>query len=143
MTNSYGYDDIGQLVSAQAYETNGALRLNENLSYGYDASGNLASRINNTLAQTFNTDPLNQLVNVTRSGTLTVAGSVSGAVATLGVNGKAAQIYSDNTFATSEGLMLRDGNNLFVTAGSNASGRWCFRRLPPTGCRSPSASAMT
>ena len=137
VTNSYGYDDIGQLVSAQAYETNGALRLNENLSYGYDASGNLASRINNTLAQTFNTDPLNQLVNVTRSGTLTAAGSVAGAVAALGVNGQSAALYSDGTFATTAGLTLRDGNNLFVTAGSNAVGTLVLstissNRLPVT-----------
>ena len=57
-----------------------------------------------------------------RSGTLTVSGSVTGAVASLGVNGQVAQIYSDSTFATMAGLALRDGNNLFVTAGSNAAG---------------------
>ncbi len=51
-----------------------------------------------------------------------MAGSVTGAVATLGVNGHWADIYSDQTFATTNGLTLNDGNNLFVTAGSNSSG---------------------
>ena len=80
------------------------MRLNENLSYTYDASGNLASRLNNTLAQAFTCDALNQLASITRSGTLTVSGSVTGAVATLGVNGRVAQIYSDSTFATTARL---------------------------------------
>ena len=70
----------------------------------------------------FTSDALNQLASITRSGTLTVSGSVTGAVATLGVNGQRAQIFSDGTFATTAGLALRDGNNLFVTAGSNAAG---------------------
>ena len=60
--------------------------------------------------------------NFPRSGTLTVSGSLTGAVTTLGVNGKTAAIYSDATFATTNGVPLRDGNNLFVTAGSNAVG---------------------
>ena len=122
VTASYTYDNMGQLLSAQAYEPNSTLRLNENLSYTYDASHNLASRTANDLVQTFNSDTLNQLASITRSGTLTVSGSLTGAVTALGVNGKGAVIYSDNTFATTNGLTLRDGNNLFVTAGSNAVG---------------------
>ena len=39
----YGYDYIGQLTSVQALEPDSTVRLNENLSYTYDASGNLAS----------------------------------------------------------------------------------------------------
>ena len=96
--------------------------MNEQLGYGYDASHNLAARTNHTLLQTFTSDSRNQLSTIIRSGTLTVAGSVTGAVATLGVNGTWAEIYSDQTFATTNGLTLQDGNNLFVTAGSNASG---------------------
>ena len=41
---SYGYDSIGQLTSVQALDPDSTVRLNENLSYTYDASGNLASR---------------------------------------------------------------------------------------------------
>ncbi len=38
------------------------------------------------------------------------------------MNGTRAEIYSDQTFATTNGLTLNDGNNLFVTAGSNGAG---------------------
>jgi len=134
---NYTYDNIGQLLSADAYEPNSTLRLNENLDYSYDASHNLATRTANMLVQAFTSDALNQLSSIVRSGTLTVSGSITGAVATLGVNGKPAQIYSDGTFATTEGLTLRDGNNMFVTTGSNASGALVLstissNRLPVT-----------
>ena len=123
ITVNYGHDDIGQLTSAQAFEPNGStLRRNEDLSYTYDASHNVATRTAHTLTQTFTSDALNQLSTITRSGTLTVSGSITGAVATLGVNGQSAAIYSDGTFATTSGLTLRDGNNMFVTTGSNSSG---------------------
>ena len=133
---SYGYDNIGQLTSVQALEPdNSTVRLNENLAYTYDASDNLASRNNNTLAQAFTSDALDQLSSITRNGTLTVSGSLTGAVASLGVNGQVAQIYSDSTFATTAGLALRDGNNLFVTAGSNAAGALVVSTITLTGCR--------
>ena len=45
-----------------------------------------------------------------------------GAVATLGVNGKQAAIYGDKTFATTEGITLANGTNVFVTTGSNSAG---------------------
>jgi hypothetical protein len=97
---SYGCDNIGQLTSAQVSDPGNTPRLNENLTYGYDASGNLAFRTNNTLVQSFTSDPANRLVSVTRSGTLTAAGSLAGAATALGVNAKPAAIYSDATFAT-------------------------------------------
>ena len=119
----YGYDNIGQLTSAKGKEADGTTpRLNEQLGYGYDASHNLAVRTNATLIQTFTSDSRNQLASVVRNGTLTSAGSVVGAVATLGVNGKQAAIYGDKTFATTEGITLANGTNVFVTTGSNAAG---------------------
>ena len=138
VTANYTYDNIGQLLSANAYEPdNTTLRLNENLDYTYDASHNLATRTANTLTQAFTSDAANQLASITRSGTLTVSGSITGAVATLGVNGQPAAIYSDGTFATTSGLTLRDGNNMFVTTGSNSSGALMLstissNRLPVT-----------
>ena len=137
VTVNYGQDNIGQLTSAQAFEPNSTLRLNENLSYTYDASHNLATRTANTLTQTFTSDAANQLASIVRSGTLTVSGSITGAVQTLGVNGQPAAIYSDGTFATTSGLTLRDGNNMFVTTGSNSSGALVLsnitsNRLPVT-----------
>ena len=118
----YGYEDLGQLTSAQAFEPGGGLRLNENLGYAYDAAGNLAWRTNNDFLQSFTCDAADELVNITRSGALTAAGSVTGAVTQLGINGTPTQIYSDGTFATTNGLTLRDGINLFVSAGTNAAG---------------------
>ena len=119
----YGYDNIGQLTSAKGKDADGTtLRLNEQLGYGYDASHNLAVRTNATLIQTFTSDSRNQLASVVRNGTLTSAGSVVGAVATLGVNGKQAAIYGDKTFATTEGITLANGTNVFVTTGSNSAG---------------------
>ena len=79
-------------------------------------------RTNATLIQTFTSDSRNQLASVVRNGTLTSAGSVVGAVATLGVNGKQAAIYGDKTFATTEGITLANGTNVFVTTGSNSAG---------------------
>jgi RHS repeat-associated protein len=141
VTVDYGYDNIGQLASAQGHEADSTLRLNENLGYTYDASGNLATRIQNTLQQSFTSDPADQLTSVTRSGTLTVEGSFSGAVATLGVNGQPAALYSDGTFATTAGLSLHDGNNLFVTAGSNAAGALVLSTVSPT--RLPVSTTFT
>src|SRR5437879_2072308 len=51
------------------------------------------------------------------SGTLTVSGSTTSDIVHLSVNSTNARIYSDATFATTSGMALHDGNNLFVTAG--------------------------
>jgi hypothetical protein len=96
--------------------------LNEQFGYGYDASHNLAFRTNNTLLQAFTSNAKDELASIVREGTLTVSGSVTGAVTSLGVNGTNAVLYSDATFATTSGMTLNDGNNLFVTAGSNSGG---------------------
>jgi hypothetical protein len=55
---------------ARAYRSDGngnepgnppTIRLNEKLGYGYDAAGNLSTRTNNALAQSFAPNDLNQL----------------------------------------------------------------------------------
>ena len=71
-----GYDNIGQITSWSAREgLSGPLRLNEQYNYVYDKAGNLWLRTNGGLAQTFNCDALNQLTNVSRTGSLTVSGA--------------------------------------------------------------------
>jgi hypothetical protein len=83
-------------------------RLNEQLGYGYDTSHNLAWRTNNTLLQGFTSNSRNELANAMRAGTLTVSGSVTGAVATLGVNGKRhAEHHVHNEVISVVGLVLR------------------------------------
>ncbi|MDB6065219.1 MAG: repeat protein, partial [Pedosphaera sp.] len=116
-----GYDNIGQLTSWSATETNGTLRLNEQLGYGYDKADNLNLRTNNALVQTFNVDTVNQLTTVTRAGTFTFSGATPAPASSLTVNGAAAQSYGDFTFAK-DSLTLANGNNTFSVAAQNAYG---------------------
>ena len=102
-------------------ETNGTSRLNEQLTYGYDAAGNLENRTNNVLAQTFNVDALNQLTTVTRTGTLTVSGVTPAPATNVTVNGGEAQTYGDFTFAKS-GFTLANGSNSFTNVAQNMYG---------------------
>ena len=73
---NYTYDNMGELISARGKESGGTTnRLQEQLSYAYDAAGNLNSRTNNALIQNFGLNNLNELTTATRGGTLTVAGT--------------------------------------------------------------------
>jgi RHS repeat-associated protein len=118
----YGYDGLGQLVSAMGKEAGGSSRLLEKFGYVYDPAGNLATRTNNALLQTFNVKNLNELTTVTRSGTLTVAGTTASAATSVTVNGNAATVYGDSTFAK-DGLSLTDGTNTFTAVGQDSLGR--------------------
>lgn len=118
----YTYDEIGQLKTASGNESGGTSRLNEQFGYGYDAAWNLNLRTNKALVQAFGSDSRNQLTNVTRSGTLTVAGNTSGAATNVTVNGSTANRYADNTFALGE-FSLTDGNNTFTAVAQDSSGR--------------------
>jgi len=96
-------------------------RGNENFGYGYDPAGNLLLRTNNTLIQTFNTDNANELVNITRNNNLlTVAGSMTSSNA-FTVNGQAASIYHDLTFAVTNGVSLADGLNVLTAVAVSNS----------------------
>ncbi len=66
--------------------------------------------------------PRDGLLTATRSGSLTVAGSFGGQLSSLYANTNRAELYSDATFATAQGLSLANGYNQFVTAGTNAAG---------------------
>ena len=96
----YTYDPIGQLTSDLASEiASGAPRLNEQLSYAYDAAGNLQARTNNALVQSFAVNALNELTNAANGGRLTVAGVTSPQAASVTVNTTNAILYADGTFA--------------------------------------------
>jgi RHS repeat-associated protein len=88
----------------------------------YDAAHNLHLRTNGGLIQTFTVDTANQLTSVTRTGTLTVAGNTLSNATSVTVNGQAAQAYADNTFASSSGFTLNNGQNTFTTIAQNAGG---------------------
>jgi RHS repeat-associated protein len=123
-TNSvaYTYDPLGQLTSAIGREAGGSLRLNEQLGYGYDPAGNLTRRTNNALVQAFTANQLNQLTNITHSGTLTVAGNTTSRATNVTVNALPATMYGDTAFAL-PGLPLVDGTTNFTAIGRDASGR--------------------
>jgi hypothetical protein len=73
--------------------------LHEQFDYVYDSAGNLNYRTNKALVQTFAVNKLNQLTNVSRSGTLTVAGTTTGPATNVTVNSSNAIRYADHTFA--------------------------------------------
>jgi RHS repeat-associated protein len=118
----YTYDHIGQLKTANGYEPDDSPRLHEQLGYAYDAAGNLTHRTNNALVQTFGVNSLNQLTAVTRSGTLTVSGTTSGAATNVTVNNLTATLYSDNTFAK-DALPLVNGTTNFTASARDGYGR--------------------
>ncbi|HTV41864.1 MAG TPA: RHS repeat-associated core domain-containing protein [Candidatus Sulfotelmatobacter sp.] len=118
---SVGFDNIGQLTSWTAQETNGVARLNEQLGFGFDAAHNLHTRTSGNLTQTFNADAENELTSVTRSGTLTVSGATPAPATNILVNGQAAQTYGDFTFARTN-ISLISGNNTFTNVAQNVYG---------------------
>src|SRR5579885_3112884 len=99
-------------------------RLQEQFGYAYDKAWNLQFRTNNAMMETFGVNSLNELTNFSRSGTLTVAGTAtepSGnaprnaypGVTNVTVNGQAAVVYGDGSFAAA-GLTPADGWNSYT-----------------------------
>jgi RHS repeat-associated protein len=120
---NYSYYNNGALKTAVGKESGGTSRLNEQLTYAYDAAGNLNHRINNALLQTFNVNNLNELTTVTRLGTLTVAGTTSGTATNVTVNSNTnTALYSDKTFALA-GFTLTNGNNAYTAIARDNLGR--------------------
>ncbi len=121
-TNSVaiGYDGIDEVTSWSGKESSGTLRHNEQLAYAYDAAGNLHTRTNDALIQTFNVDALNQLSNVTRTGPLTVTGATP-VPASVTVNGAPAQTNGDFTFARTN-YTLANGTNSLTNIAQNIYG---------------------
>jgi RHS repeat-associated protein len=109
----YAYDNIGELTTANGFELSGASRLQEQLGYAYDAAGNLNLRTNNALVQNFNVNRLNELTNIIRSGTFTVAGTTSSGATNVTVNTSNAVLYADHTFASTN-FTLVNGTNTFT-----------------------------
>jgi RHS repeat-associated protein len=116
-----GFDNIGQLTSWNATETNGTLRQNEQLGFAFDAADNLHSRNNGALAQVFGTDAANELTNVTSTGTFTMSGATPAPMTNVTVNGSVAQTYGDFTFAKTN-LTLTSGTNAFTIIVQNNYG---------------------
>ena len=115
------YDGIGQLISWSGREATGTLRQNEQLGYAFDAAGNLIYRTNGAMVQTFTVNSLNEISNVTRTGTFTVTGATPAPATNVTVNGVAAQTNGDFTFARTN-IALANGNNTFTIIAHNTLG---------------------
>jgi RHS repeat-associated protein len=119
---AYTYDNIGELKSALGKESGGVTnRWQEQSSYGYDPAGNLNSRTNNALVQAFNVNRLNELTNITRSGTFTVAGTTTMTATNVTVNTSNAVLYADLTFAATN-FTLVNGSNTFTAIAKDSLG---------------------
>ena len=129
---NYTYDNIGQLKTANGYEIGGFARQQEQFGYAYDAAWNLSQRTNNTLVQTFQVNPLNELMNASRppGATITVAGSyengnppVAVTVSGTGVQGGAATVYADKTWAVT-GVSPADGADSYTATAADSAGEF-------------------
>ena len=116
-TWDYTYDDSGQLLTAVGKESGGANRLHEQLQYRYDASGNLTNRTSDALQFYISANARNEIVGTSRSGSLTVAGSVTAPASSVLVNGSAATRYADNSWAKG-GNSLANGINTFTAVAT-------------------------
>ncbi len=96
--------------------------MNEQFGYAYDASGNLNTRTNNALIETFSVNNLNELSTVTRSGTLTVAGTTTSTATNVTVNITNATLYNDNAFAK-DGFTVTNGNNAYTAIAQDSYNR--------------------
>ena len=83
---------------------------------------NLKTRTNNALVQTFLVDTLNQLTNMSRSGTLTVAWSTTSPATNVTVNTSSATLYADATFASANHSPV-DGTNSYTAIAQDGYGR--------------------
>ena len=119
---NYGYDNIGELVSASGRTPGGAVgRLMEQFGYVYDAAGNLNFRTNNTLVQKFNVNNLNELTSATNGGRLTVSGVTTSPATNVTVNTSNALLYADLTFSSTN-QSWTNGNNTFTAVARDGYG---------------------
>jgi hypothetical protein len=86
-------------------------------------AGNVSYRTNNALVETFSANSDNELSTISRSGTITVAGTTTSPATNVTVNTTNAVFYTnDNTFAAA-GFTLTNGNNAFTAIAQDAYGR--------------------
>ena len=108
----YSYDSRGRLETATGTSGTGVIRPQENFSYHYDQSGNPWITTQNQLTTIFETDAINELDRITRSGTVTASGMTSEPAKWVTINGQLATRQEDNSFYL-EGLSLSSQGNVF------------------------------
>ena len=83
--------------------------------------------------QTFTTDGANELASITRNtDLLTVAGSLSSAPTSLTINGQAATVYGDLTYAATNGVPIVSGLNQFTAVLNGTLTNHTLAVLPVT-----------
>jgi len=109
----YGYDPIGQLLSAQGQNADSSPRPGQDFEFAYDATGNplLQNRNGFLLTNTFN--ELNQNVTSLWGGAMSVIGAINTQEADVTVNGSDAVVLDDMTFVAAN-LAISAGTNLFT-----------------------------
>ncbi|MDB6066116.1 MAG: repeat protein [Pedosphaera sp.] len=125
--DNYTYDQIGQLLTANGFESNNTARLQEKLTNSFDRAGNLTRRKHNDGYVFYVANNLNQYVNIggILGATMTVAGTTSSNATSVTVNGSAASLYNDSTFARA-GVTLTSfggGTNTFTAIATDSLGR--------------------
>lgn len=121
-TIDYAYDALGQVISARGHEPNRTTRQHEQFTYRYDAAGNLVSRQNGASTLTLSVNLLNQLATASRGTATLVAGMTTPAATNVTVNGQAAALYQDRTFARPN-LSLPTGPATLTAVARDALGR--------------------
>ena len=132
---TYEYDSRGSLKSAIGESSTEAIRPQESFSYLYDQSGNPWITTQNQLTTIFETDAINELDRVTRSGTVTASGMTSEAAKWVTVNGQLATRQEDNSFYLEGFSLFSQGKVFQAEAQSEFDALATSRRevlLPPS-----------
>ena len=107
----YGYDPIGQLLSAQGENPDSSPRPGEDFEFAYDPTGNPLHQNRNGFLLTNSFNELNQNATSLWGGAMSVIGAVNTIEADVTVNGSDAALLDDLTFVAT---------NIAVSAGTNA-----------------------
>ena len=83
---------------------------------------------------------LNVLSNVTRTGTLTVAGTTTSPATSVTVNGYTAARYNDATFASTNSFTVTNGDNTFTAIANDSLGRYATNSIT---CYLPATNSFT
>jgi RHS repeat-associated protein len=118
----YGYDPIGQVVSAKS-------RLpGYDFSYAYDPAGNPLRQSKNGFVMSNAFNRLNQILGGTWSGTATVLGEIAATGATVRVNNRVAALLPAGRYAAT-GIPLVAGTNALGAVVTDAAGRSATSRV--------------
>ena len=121
-TIDYGYDPVGQLLSAQAKQDNGTERPGHAYAYSYDQTGNPERQERNGFIVSNRFNNLNQNIDSTWDGSVTVMGSVNTKEGTITVNGIEAALLENQTFVATN-LSVAGGTNSYTAIITDPFGR--------------------